>query len=45
MAERLRRYKGIGVDQIQIRFRSRSATELCDQIERFGVEVAPLLNT
>jgi hypothetical protein len=44
MAERLRRYKGIGVDQIQIRFRSRSAAELCDQIERFGVEVAPLLN-
>jgi len=45
MAERLRRYKGIGVDQIQIRFRSRSAAELCDQIERFGAEVAPLLNT
>jgi len=44
MAERLRRYRGIGVDQIQVRFRSRSAAELCDQIERFGVEVAPLLN-
>ena len=43
MAERLRRYRGIGVDQIQIRFRSRSATELSDQIERFGAEVAPLL--
>ena len=44
MAERLRRYRGIGVDQLQIRFRSRSATELCDQIDRFGAEVAPLLN-
>ena len=43
MAERLRRYRGIGVNQIQIRFRSRSATELCDQIDRFGAEVAPLL--
>ena len=42
MAERLRRYRGVGVDQIQIRFRSRSAAELCDQIDRFGAEVAPL---
>lgn len=44
MAERLRRYRDIGVDQIQIRFRSRSVSELCDQIDRFGAEVAPLLN-
>jgi probable F420-dependent oxidoreductase len=44
MAERLARYRDIGVNQIQIRFRSRSAAELCDQIERFGVEVAPGLN-
>jgi len=44
MVERLARYRDIGVDQIQIRFRSRSAAELCDQIERFGVEVAPGLN-
>jgi probable F420-dependent oxidoreductase len=44
MAERLRRYRGIGIDQIQIRFRSRSATELCDQIDRFGTDVAPMLN-
>jgi probable F420-dependent oxidoreductase len=43
MAERLRRYRDIGVNQIQIRFRSRSAAELCDQIDRFGAEVAPLL--
>jgi len=44
MAERLRRYRGIGVNQLQIRFRSRSASELCDQIDRFGTDVAPLLN-
>jgi probable F420-dependent oxidoreductase len=43
MAERLRRYSAIGVNQIQIRFRSRSAAELCDQIDRFGAEVAPHL--
>jgi probable F420-dependent oxidoreductase len=44
MAERLRRYRGVGADQIQVRFRSRSSAELSDQIDRFGVEVAPLLN-
>ena len=44
MAERLRRYRGIGVNQLQIRFRSRSARELCDQIDRFGTDVAPLLD-
>jgi probable F420-dependent oxidoreductase len=43
MAERLRRYRDIGVNQIQIRFRSRSAAELSDQIDRFGADVAPLL--
>ncbi len=45
MAERLRRYSAIGVNQIQIRFRSRSAAELCDQIDRFGAEVAPHLQS
>jgi probable F420-dependent oxidoreductase len=44
MADRLRRYRAIGVDQLQIRFRSRSAAELCDQIDRFGADVAPLLD-
>ena len=44
MAERLRRYRGIGINQLQVRFRSRSAAELCDQIDRFGTDVAPLLN-
>lgn len=44
IAERLRSYGGLGVNQLQIRFRSRSADELCDQIKAFGAEVGPMLN-
>ncbi len=44
VAERLRRYRSLGVNHMQIRFRSRSASELVDQIERFGREVGPQLN-
>jgi hypothetical protein len=33
----------MGVHQIQVRFRSRSRTELTDQMAAFGAEVAPLL--
>ncbi|MGW0822017.1 LLM class F420-dependent oxidoreductase [Streptomyces sp. NPDC002845] len=43
LAESLRAYRAMGVDQIQVRFRSRSRTELTDQIAAFGTEVAPLL--
>jgi hypothetical protein len=43
IAERLRRYRSIGVDHAQLRFRSRSAGELVDQIAAFGTDVAPLL--
>jgi probable F420-dependent oxidoreductase len=43
VASRLRRYRAIGVDQMQLRFRSRSRAELVDQIESFGRDVAPLL--
>ncbi|MGW0365316.1 LLM class F420-dependent oxidoreductase [Streptomyces sp. NPDC002990] len=43
LAESLRAYKGLGVDQIQVRFRSRDRAELVDQITAFGAEVAPLL--
>ncbi len=39
----LRGYAEMGVDQVQVRFRSRSRPELCDQIYRFGSDVAPLL--
>ncbi|MBV1936201.1 LLM class F420-dependent oxidoreductase [Streptomyces sp. BV286] len=43
LAESLRAYRAMGVHQIQVRFRSRSRTELTDQMAAFGTEVAPLL--
>jgi len=45
LAESLRAYGAMGVDQIQVRFRSRSLAELTDQMGEFGAEVAPLLVT
>ncbi|WP_240802028.1 TIGR03619 family F420-dependent LLM class oxidoreductase [Streptomyces sp. A1136] len=44
LAASLREYAALGVDQIQVRFRSRDRAELIDQIAAFGAEVAPLLN-
>ncbi|MFI5676687.1 LLM class F420-dependent oxidoreductase [Streptomyces cellulosae] len=43
LAESLRAYRAMGVDQLQVRFRSRDRAELTDQITAFGAEVAPLL--
>ena len=43
IAERLARFTSRGVNQIQLRFLGRDAAEAADQIERFGAEVAPLL--
>ncbi|MGW1542507.1 LLM class F420-dependent oxidoreductase [Streptomyces sp. NPDC002309] len=43
LAESLREYRAMGVDQIQVRFRSRGTSELVDQIEAFGARVAPAL--
>jgi probable F420-dependent oxidoreductase len=43
IAESLRAYPAMGVNQLQIRFRSRDAGELCDQLAAFGSSVAPLL--
>jgi len=43
LAESLRAYRAMGVDQIQVRFRSRSRSELVDQITAFGADVAPHL--
>ncbi|MEW2396773.1 LLM class F420-dependent oxidoreductase [Streptomyces sp. NPDC046862] len=43
LAESLRAYRAMGVDQIQVRFRSRSRSELTDQMAAFGGEVGPLL--
>lgn len=44
IAESLRAYRAMGVDQVQVRFRSRSRAELIEQIGLFGAEVAPRLN-
>ncbi|MFE9402012.1 LLM class F420-dependent oxidoreductase [Streptomyces sp. NPDC006530] len=44
LAESLRAYREMGVDQIQVRFRSRARPELIDQIGMFGAEVGPHLN-
>ncbi|MHC3469282.1 LLM class F420-dependent oxidoreductase [Streptomyces sp. 7R007] len=41
LAESLRAYRAMGVDQIQVRFRSRGRTELTDQMAAFAAEVAP----
>ncbi|WP_240138978.1 TIGR03619 family F420-dependent LLM class oxidoreductase [Streptomyces sp. MUM 178J] len=43
LAESLTAYRAMGVDQLQLRFRSRSRSELTDQLEAFAAEVAPLL--
>lgn len=43
LAESLRAYRAMGVDQLQVRFRSRDRAELTDQMTAFGAEVAPLL--
>ena len=40
----MRKAKGIGINQLQLRFHTRSADELCDQLDAFGTQVAPLLN-
>jgi len=44
LAESLRAYPAMGVDQIQVRFRSRNRTELTDQMAAFAAEVAPQLS-
>ncbi|RLU78127.1 LLM class F420-dependent oxidoreductase [Streptomyces griseocarneus] len=44
VAESLRVYGALGVDQIQVRFRCRDLAELLDQMAAFAGEVAPLLN-
>ncbi|WTA36445.1 TIGR03619 family F420-dependent LLM class oxidoreductase [Streptomyces sp. NBC_00846] len=44
LAESLRAYGAMGVHQIQVRFRSRSRSELTDQMTAFAAEVAPHLD-
>jgi probable F420-dependent oxidoreductase len=43
VADRLRRYPRLGINQLQVRFLADSAEEYAEQVERFGAEVAPLL--
>jgi probable F420-dependent oxidoreductase len=43
IAESLNEYGAMGVSHLQLRFASRSIDELCDQMARFGDEVAPNL--
>jgi len=43
IASFLRVLAGLGVDQIQVSFRSRDVHELYDQLRTFGAEVAPLV--
>ena len=45
LAAPLREMKQMGANHCGVRFCSRSCDELIDQIEAFGSEVAPLLNT
>jgi probable F420-dependent oxidoreductase len=44
LAHSLREYARLGVGQIQVRFRSRSLSELLDQMAAFAADVAPKLN-
>ena len=44
VAASLREFGAMGVDHLQVRFKSRSLRELLDQMESFGADVAPLLN-
>ena len=43
IADRMRTWTGAGVNQLQMRFRSRGTAELVDQLERFGRDVVPLV--
>ncbi|MFI1938582.1 LLM class F420-dependent oxidoreductase [Streptomyces purpureus] len=43
LADSLRAYGAMGVHQIQVRFRSRSRSELTDQMAAFAADVAPHL--
>jgi len=44
IAERINKFAAKGVNQIQLRFLGKDAQQVCNQIEQFGDEVAPLLS-
>lgn len=43
VADRLAKYRQLDVNQWQLRFLGRSASEVAEQVERFGAEVWPLV--
>lgn len=43
IADALRQWGKVGVNHLQVRFPSRDADELVEQVEKFGAEVGPLL--
>lgn len=43
IAERVLAGTADGVNQLQVRFKARSCDELCEQLQMFGADVAPLL--
>jgi probable F420-dependent oxidoreductase len=45
MAERILADTASGVNQLQVRFKARSCEELCDQLQAFAADVAPMLTT
>lgn len=45
IAEKMRAWAATGVNHLQVRFPSRSADELGEQMEAFGTTVGPLLNS
>jgi probable F420-dependent oxidoreductase len=45
IAENLSEVVGLGVSHLQLRFPSRSADELCEQMAAFGEQVGPLLGS
>jgi probable F420-dependent oxidoreductase len=45
IAASLREFGAMGVNHLQVRFKSRSLDELLDQMDRFGADVAPNLNS
>jgi hypothetical protein len=44
IAEKLRAFRPLGVNHLQIRLRARSLEEFLDQMDAFHTRVAPLLN-
>jgi alkanesulfonate monooxygenase SsuD/methylene tetrahydromethanopterin reductase-like flavin-dependent oxidoreductase (luciferase family) len=44
IADSLRKWAAVGVNHLQVRFPSRSASELVDQVTAFGTTVGPLLS-